>query len=199
MRILYLIALAALLSTFFSCKSQQDAKKTEIFIKEFNWTITKPVNFDTVSAEEQKRLEKKGTEAIENTYHEKIENAAKNILFLKNDQFNYFESNYQPFDSIESGNYIENFRSVNDLLYGAFEVQMPNAKLDSTSSTEIISGLTFQTFNVKISLPDNKIMDFWMYSRLFGSREFSVNIITADKEKQNVLLEAWRSSKFGGD
>lgn len=142
-------------------------------------------------------MQNKGADAIEKTYDAKVENKAKTIFVFKSDQFNYFESNYQPFDTITDGSYLESFRNVNSLLYGTFEAQMPNVKLDSSSSQEIIDGKAFQTFKVRIAFPNKMVMDFLMYSRLFEDKEFTVNIMTVDNDKQRVLLNAWKNSKFG--
>ncbi len=189
--------LLALVTILASCNVQSQTKKKEVFNKDFNWTITIPENFETVAPEEWAKLQNKGVDAIEKTYDGKVENNAKTIFVFKSDQFNYFESNYQPFDSTKDGNYLESFRSVNDLFYGTFKSQMPNATLDSASATETISGLTFQTFRVTIHFPNKMVMDCWMFSRLFGKREFTVNIMTVDKQKQKALFDAWKNSTFG--
>ena len=97
---------------------------------------------------------------------------------------------------LENGNYDESCRDINKILYGTFESQMPNTKLDSIASKEIINGLTFNKFKTTIYFPNKMVMEFLMYSRLFGKREFTVNIMTVDKAKQKVLLDAWTKSKF---
>ena len=81
-------------------------------------------------------------------------------------------------------------------MYGTFQAQIPNVKLDTISSEETIGGLKFQTFNVTTTFPNNQKMDVWMYSRLFGNKEFTVNIMTMDKAKQKLLFRAWRNSSF---
>lgn len=83
------------------------------------------------------------------------------------------------------------------MLYGTFEAQIPNAKLDSVSSIEMIDGLTFHTFKVAITYPNKMVMDFWMFSRVFGENEFTVNLMTIDKTKQGMVLNSWRKSRFG--
>ncbi|MEO5889444.1 MAG: hypothetical protein ABIQ31_04285 [Ferruginibacter sp.] len=191
--VVFLIAI-----TCSNCKGQVKKNAKEIYNKDFKWTIRIPENFDTVAADQWKKIQNRGAEAIEKTYDEKIENNAKTIFVFKSDQFNYFESNYQSFDVAKDGSYLENFRSVNGILFGTFQAQMPDAKWDSVSSTEIISGLTFLTFNVTITFPNKMVVDVWMYSRLFGKKEFTVNIMTVDKQKQKLLFDAWKNSKFEG-
>lgn len=191
-----LITLLGLIFILQSCNSQTKIDKKEFFNKDFNWTIIIPENFEIVPSEEWMKMQNKGADAIEKSYETKVENNAKTIFAFKSDQFNYFESNYQPFDTIENGNYDESCRDVNKILYGTFESQMPNAKLDSISSKEIINGLTFNKFKTTIYFPNKMIMECLMYSRLFGKREFTVNIMTVDTTKQKVLLDAWTNSKF---
>lgn len=196
----HLILVLLFATTICSCetKTQPKTEGQKIHSKEFDWTVTIPEGFETVTPEDWAKMQNRGNEAIEKTYGEKIENNSKTIFVFKSDKLNYFESNYQPFDSSAFTSYLESFRTVNNLLYGTFEAQMPDAKLDSTSSSEVIDGLTFQTFRVNITMPDNKmVMEFLMYCRLFGTKEFTVNIMTVDKEKQKILLEAWKNSKFG--
>ena len=198
MRTLFQLLLISLV-LFQSCKGQTKSTPKEIVNKDFNWRIQIPEGFESVPAEQWAKMQNRGADAIERTYDAEVENKAKTIFVFKSDQFNYFESNYQPFDSKTDGDYFENFRDVNNLLYGTFEAQMPNAKLDSTSCQETIDGKRFQTFKVTISFPNKMVMEFLMYSRLFKNREFTVNIMTVDKEKQKVLLHAWRNSKFSAE
>ena len=180
-----------------SCIGQTNNGRSNIYNKDFKWTISIPAGFDTVSAEKWSKMQDRGADAIEKTYDQKVENNANTIFVFKNDDFNYFESNYQPFDSLKDGNYLESFQEVNKMLYGTFESQLKGAQLDSVSSTATVSGLTFQTFKVVISLPNKMIMKWQMYSRLFGEKEFTVNIMTIDPSKEKELLDCWLTSKFG--
>lgn len=194
-QLLFTVLLAA--AVFVGCSEREKAKERLIYNKDFNWTITIPEDFDTLTPKEWAKIQGQGTEAIEKTYGTELENMAKTIFVFRNSKYNYFESNWQPYDTTDTTSYEETCRAVNDMLYGTLEAQMPDAKLDSTSSVETISGLEFRVFKARIILPDGKDLECRLYSRLFGNREFSVNITTLDKEKRAALLKAWRSSKFG--
>jgi hypothetical protein len=184
---------------FQSCKGKVETKTParEFYSEEFNWRIEIPEGFDTVSAEQWGKMQNRGADAIEKTYGGELENKSKTIFVTRSDQFNYFESNYQPFDTLTDGNYLETCKAVNNMVYGTFEAQMPGAQLDSSSSSDTIDGLKFQTFKVNITLPNKKIMEILMYSRLFGKKELSVNITTMDPEKRKFLFRAWKHSTFG--
>lgn len=190
--------LATILFAFTSCEAQTTTAPKEIYNKDFDWTITIPENFETVSPEDWQKLQNKGAEAIENTIDGKVDNQAKTLFVFKSDRFNYFESNYQPFDATQDGDYLESNREVQDVLYETFKAQMQNPRIDSLSSTETIDGLKFHVYKMSIYLPNDMVMELLMYSRLFGKRDFTVNILTIDKNKQKVLLQAWRESTFEG-
>ncbi|MNS30207.1 hypothetical protein D3C72_622320 [compost metagenome] len=73
---------------------------------------------------------------------------------------------------------------------------MPQAKIERSSSTEKIDGFVFQTFKVKIELPNKMVMTLLMFSRLFEKKELTVNIMYIDTSKGEKMLASWRNSKF---
>src|SRR5690606_1788507 len=146
--------------------------------------------------EEWAKMQNKGADAIEKTYNEEVVNQAKTIFVFKSDQLNYFESNYQPFDTAIDGDYLESCKNVNNMLYETFITQMPDIKIDSTSTVEKIDNLEFQTFKMKIEYPNKMTMNVLMFSRLFDKKEFTVNIMYVDKKKGEQMLDSWKKSKF---
>lgn len=180
---------------FQSCNGQTAPKK-EIYNKDFNWTITIPENFENVSTEEWAKMQNKGADAIEKTYNEEVVNQAKTIFVFKSDQLNYFESNYQPFDTAIDGDYLESCKNINNILYETFMTQMPGIKIDSTATVEKIDNIEFQTFKMKIEYPNKMVLNAILYSRLFDKKEFSVNIMYVDNKKGEQMLDSWKKSKF---
>jgi len=163
---------------------------------DFNWSIPIPKGFEKVADSSWAKMQDKGAAAIESTYDAKVDNQAKTIFVFKSDQFNYFESNYQPFDTAKDGNYQDVYKNVNDILYGTLKAQMPTAQLDSSYGRENVGGKDFNVFSLDAHINPQFTLHILMYSRLFGKKEFSVNIMYVDPEKGKALLEAWRSSSF---
>jgi len=192
MKYLFIISFAFLMN---SCKGQTN--KREFYNKQFNWKIEIPEGFEKVSSKESKINEKRGTEALEKTYGGKIPNQATTIFEFVNNETNYFDSNYQPFDTISDGNYLESCKNVNEILYNTFKTQLQDVQIDSATSTETIDSLVFQKYVIKISLPNNMTLSMLTYSRLFDKKEFSCNIMYIDKALGELILNAWRNSKFG--
>jgi len=178
-----------------SCNGQTSPSR-EIYNKEFNWTITIPENFENVSSEQWAKMQNKGADAIEKTYDNKVVNQTKVLFVFKSDQMNYFESNYQPFDTATDGNYLESCKNVNDMLYETFKTQLPDIKIDTTRTVNKIDNLEFQTFKMRVEYPNRMVLNVMMFSRLFDKKELSVNIMYVDKKKGELMLNYWTKSKF---
>lgn len=178
------------------CVGQTNPKR-EIYNQDFRWTVTIPEGFDSVSTEQWTKMQNKGADAVEKTYDEKVINNSKTIFVFRSGKLNYLESNYQPFDTAIDGNYFESCRNVNEILYQTFVTQMKDVKIDTATSTEKIDNLEFQTFRLKITYPNNMVMNAFLFTRLFDKKEFSVNIMYVDNEKGELMLDAWKKSKFG--
>ena len=178
------------------CNGQTKTAPKTLYNEDFKWTITIPKNFNNVSSKDWEKMQNKGVDAIENTYDEEVVNQTEIIFVFKNADFNYLESNYQPFDLEIDGDYLESCKNVNEILYKTFKNQIPNAVIDSSSNVETISDLEFQTFKMKIDFPNGMTMHSFMYSRLFDKKEFSVNIMYVDVKQGEKMIQAWTNSKF---
>ncbi|MFT3704147.1 MAG: hypothetical protein QM802_17400 [Agriterribacter sp.] len=172
---------------------QTDSTK-KIFSKEFKWTISIPDNFENVKPEDWAKMQNRGAEAIENTYDSKVTNRPKIIFVFKSGQFNYLEANYQPFDPAVDGDYLESCKNVNEVLYQTFKKQMPGATIDTLTTVETIDNLEFQTSKMKIEYANKLTMHLFTFSRLFGKREFSLNIMYMDESKGQLMLNSWKES-----
>jgi len=179
-----------------SCKTRPDSAAKTLHNNDFNWTITIPENFTSVSPEAWEKLQNKGAQAIEKTYGEKVENQSTTIFVFKNGDYNYLESNYQLFDPEVDGDYRESCRTVNEIVYETFVSQIPRAKIDSATSVERIGGLDFHSFKLVLDLPNGMKIRSMMYSRLFEEKDFAVNITYVDDEAGEKMREAWLSSTF---
>jgi len=178
------------------CKAQ-DTTKRIYYSKDFKWKIEIPANFDTVSVVEWAKMKNKGSQAVEKTYNQKVIDQTKTLIVFKSTGYNYFEANTQLFDTKKDGSYAASCKSVDDILYTTLKTQAPNATLDSISVKTNIGGLDFNTFIMQMKIGDNVAFSIYSFSRLFGNREFSANIMFMNSGMGDVMLDAWKKSTFG--
>ncbi|WP_172284143.1 hypothetical protein ACNFU2_18950 [Chryseobacterium sp. PTM-20240506] len=193
MRNLYILIVSLLLSQI----SYAQNTDTDFYNSDFKWKIQIPKNFEKVNNDEWAKLQGRGQEVLEKTTGQPVINQSKTIFVFKSDNFNYLEANYQPFDPKVDGNYDESNKAVNEVLYKAFKENMPKAKFDTISTKEKINNLVFNKYTIKMTLPNNMILEFQMYSRLFDKKEFSVNLMFLDPKKGEQMINAWKASQFG--
>jgi hypothetical protein len=179
-----------------SCDTEPNTNGEIVHNPQFNWTITIPDGFEKESQEGLEKLLEKGSEAIENTFDQEIENLAQTIFVFKKDETNYFDSSFQPFNPEIDGEYTTSCREVNLIIYETFMAQMPDIPMDSNSTTLNIDGLEFQQFNVIIDFPNGMQLTTHMFNRLFDKQELAVNIMYSDSKMGEKMLEAWKKSTF---
>lgn len=181
---------------FISCESKPTTENEVYHNEQFNWTIHLPDGFEKETEEEWTKMQEKGTEAIESTFDQEIDNIAQTIFVFKKDETNYFDSNFQPFNPEIDGDYVTSCKQVNLVIYETFMAQMPDIPLDSNSTTLMIDGLEFQQFNVVMNFPNGMKLTTHMFSHLFDDQEIAVNIMYSDAELGKKMMEAWKNSKF---
>lgn len=190
----YLAAL--LLFSVLACKTKKTAPPKDIYVKPFGWRITIPEGFEQLTTEQRNKLMQKGTEAIEKTYGQKIENKAEPIFFFRSGERNYMEANEQPFDTAVDGSYDESCKLINGVVYNTFSSQMQGAVVDSSSARETINGYIFHVFRIKITLPNKKVLHTIMYNRLFEKKDLTLSLTYFEEEKGEAMLNALRKSTF---
>ena len=174
----------------------QVVPKQKFFDESLKWSITIPEGFESVPAKEWSKIQNRGAQAIEDTYEEEVINLTEIIFVFRAGQFNIFESNTQPFDEELFENYEAACAETYSIVYETFTAQMPDAQVDTLTSTEVIDNLEFQKFEVKIQYPNGLVMHIFMFSRLFDDREFTVNLMYIDEEQGEKMMEAWQKSTF---
>jgi len=173
------------------------AEEKKIYSQDFKWSITIPEGFQQISEAEWRKIQNRGAAAIEDTYNEKVTDRPAMVFVFKNNQFNYFEANYQSFDPETDGDYEAMNQASKEIIYGTFEAQMAGAKLDSSSTIELIDGLSFYAFHIEVQLPNGFAMKMAMYNRLFEKKDLTIGMVTTEDEKRKLLLQALKNSIFG--
>lgn len=171
--------------------------KGEIYeSEEIGWSIEIPKDWKIISKDKVEANEEKGKSAIEKSSGLQIDTRAlKHLISFQKNQFNIFSSTSEPFKEEFPGEYQQNNKGLNEILYNAFVDQ--GIKADSASGTETIQGLEFNTFYTTVYAPDGKvILNQIMYSRLINGYDFGVSINYNNDEDKKVMIDAWEKSKF---
>lgn len=179
---------------FFSLnKLYSQSDNVEIYNEMFKWKFSIPNYFENVSPKEAEKNQAVGKEIIEKKVGQEIVNKSIKIYVFKNGNFNQLIVNYQFTNSED--NYTERFKQVSELLYQSFKEKLPNAEIKKSYSSEIISNVKFEAFEMHIS--DNKIkMNMKCFSTIIDGKILNIQIAYQDEEKGEVLISSIRKSIF---
>ena len=171
--------------------SQSD--NIEIYNEMFKWKFSVPNYFENVSPREAEKNQENGKEIIENKIGQEIVNKSVKIYGFKSGNYNQLIVNYQITKSEE--NYTERFKQVSELLYESFKEKLPNAEITRLYSSEIISNINFEVFEMHISSSNIK-MNMKCYSTIINGKILNIQIGYQDEEKGKSLISSIQKSTF---
>ncbi|TDG37620.1 hypothetical protein EZJ43_00545 [Pedobacter changchengzhani] len=173
-----------------------DVKADVYTSKEIGWSIKIPDGWDIISTDKMQVTAEIGKDAIEKTSGTKVDmSSLKNLISFKKNQFNLFSSTSQPFKEAYPGEYLENVKDLNKVIFDTYRSK--GIDVDSLSGNAVIGGLAFKTFEIKLFSKDKKrILNQIMFSRLINGFDFGVNINFNNETDRDMMLKAWKESNF---
>ena len=174
-----------------------DIIQDEYVSQEIGWRMPLPDNFEVIDHQRVEEMNSRGRDAMEQASNQSFDfSTLKNLLSLKQDQFNTFLSTSEKFDTSVGYSWEENNELVRQLIIDTYQNQGINADV-SELRTEQIDGLDFRLIEIDLYGPDGGlVMNQLMYSRLINGYDFGVNINSTNDDSKRELMEAFRRSTF---
>lgn len=169
------------------------------YSKEFNWTIELPAGFEKVSDAEWDRKKEVGLNAVEETLDADLNDILipnKTLFVVKKGVSDLMEVNLQAFDPANDGDYEESVKTVWGVIAQTFKAKMRDAVVTHEIGSEVISNLKFLKSTIIITLKNNMKIYSISYNRLFGKKDFTMNIMYMNGKNGKLLMDAWKSSVF---
>ena len=163
---------------------------------EVGWTINIPDGWQVITKDKMNALDAKGKEAISKTYNGDIDTKElKNLISFQKDQFNMFESTAQPLKEDTVGQYQQQNKAVNALVYDTYTSQ--GIKVDTASGKETIQGIVLNKLTMTIYAPNGEILLHQvMFSQLINGYDFGASISYNNEDDKKIMLDAFKNSKF---
>lgn len=163
---------------------------------ELGWTIEIPKGYTVTSKDLVQAQQEKGLKMIEKGAGAQVNtDSLKQLISFTKDKLNNFGSTSQPVHESYPGEYQENSKQLSTIIYQAFASQ--GIKADTSTGKETIMGLEFNAIYTKIySRTGDVILNQIMMSRLHKGYDFGININYNNEEDKEILLKAFRNSKF---
>lgn len=178
--------------------SQLDTLPKNVFYSdEFKWKMTIPDGFIKQSAAAFAAQQKQGAEMVGKGLNTEIDDRAQQICSYKYGRYGYFEVNKHVFSKKMYGDVHASCYQIENELYISLKNQVSSLfKMDTLHSTRIVNGLEFQYFQMEVSANNSVIAHMLVYIKLFDDKYFTVLMVYPDDASGNVMLTAWKNSKF---
>ena len=178
--------------------SQPDTLPKNVFYSdEFKWKMIIPDGFIKQSAAAFAAQQKQGAEMVGKGLNTEIDDRAQQICSFKYGRYGYFEVNKHFFSKKMYGDVQSSCYQIENELYISLKNQVsPAFKMDTLHSTKIINGLEFQYFQMEVSANNSVIAHMLVYIKLIDNKLFTALMVYPDDASGDVMLTAWKNSKF---
>ena len=164
-----------------------------IYNEIFKWSFSIPDTFENVGLTETEKNQALGKEMIEKELGQKVVNKSIKIYGFKNGIYNQLIVNYQLTQSTD--NYELRFKEVCEILYESLKTKLPTANITHSFSSEFISNIKFETFDLQISANNIK-MNIKSFSTIIDDKILNIQIGYQDNTVGEKLIAAIRESTF---
>ncbi|MDR3697075.1 hypothetical protein [Mucilaginibacter sp.] len=178
--------------------SQLDTLPKNVFYNdEFKWKMIIPDGFIKQSAAAFAAQQKHGTEMVGKGLNTEIDDRAQQICSFKYGQYGYFEVNKHTFSKKMYGDFLASCYQIENEFYTSLKNQVASTfKIDTLHSTKTINGLAFQYFQMEVAGNNKVLVHMLVYIKLFDNKYFTVLMVYPDDASGDVMLTAWKNSKF---
>jgi len=178
-----------------SCNSR--VKTKEYNFSQVGWTIAVPEDLIAMDSSQIQTQNVKGRNAIEKTLDTTVDfSATKTLISFQQNKLNNFSATITPFDPSLDGDWYEQNQAVKEILFNTFQSQIPDVKIDTSSTIEVINALEFQVFKAELTYPNQMILKTLLYSKLHKGYDFGITITYVDEKIGKKLSAILLSSRF---
>lgn len=164
--------------------------------EEVGWKINIPDGWRVMNAEQRHNMNERGKSTIQSATGVEIEtNELKNLIGFQKDRQNIFNSTIEAVGDEKIDDWEENNEALKEVIMQTYTENGISAYIES-SSKETISGIEFDTFTIKMKLPNGEIFTQIMYSAIINDYVFGVNINYLDPKYGQEMIDAFKTSKF---
>ncbi|MCK7591232.1 hypothetical protein M0G43_11655 [Subsaxibacter sp. CAU 1640] len=176
----------------FNCSNPSN----DIFVEEFNWQLSLPNELVKTEIKEIEKSKEKGIKTIEEAYNQRVIITAKKLFDYQyeNHKYNNISAQYKILDSTKS--FLNEFKRASEIMMNSVKYKFPDLEIEPNYSTQLIDGLEFQLFELKLPGDDGVTTTFINVSNIFDDKMLDVLIVYQDSLKGKKLFNAVVKSTF---
>ncbi|MDB5200671.1 MAG: hypothetical protein JWQ27_80 [Ferruginibacter sp.] len=165
--------------------------------EEIGWTINLPYEFKMIDSVENERKMNRGKKHIEDANGIIAEiSDTKTLISATKNTYNYFNATLTPFNPATDGDFRKVEKTVRDLMYKTIVQRMPDATIDSSTTTILLDGLAFAKFGITVSIKDKFTIHMLLLTKLYRGYDFGISYLYLDEETKSQIEGMLSRSQF---
>jgi hypothetical protein len=176
--------------------SQGHHDSRQYTLKEVGWTITLPPDFKVADSAKTADQMQQGKKAIEESTNTKVDMSTTKTLINATKGHNTFNVTITGFDPKTDGDFAATNQITKNMVYQTFANQMPDAKVDSNSSSTTIGGLDFDQFHVNVKVKGQTIFNMYVLTKLYKGYDFGITYLYVDEASKREIEGILDNSQF---
>jgi hypothetical protein len=164
---------------------------------QIGWTTELPQNWGEMTNADADKMTSSGLKDIKESTGVTVNaQSLRQLVNLKKNQYNYFMSSIEPYDSNAYSSYAEHFNQICDLIESAFKGK--SIQYEMARATTLIDGLEFHKMETTIFSADKKevVMNQQLLTRVINNLDFGMTLMYNNNDDKNDLEEIVKKSKF---
>jgi hypothetical protein len=195
MRIIVII-LANVVTLLSINNSAAQSPPVKLFLKEIGWTVTLPPCFNMLDSAEITSTQDRGKAMLEKANDVELNMSGLKTLASAKKGFNYFDATINSFDPEEDGNYEEAIGEAAVATYRSMAENLPDATIDSVTTSQVIDGLRFEKFEMTIKISPQVTMTMIVLSKYYKGFDFGISYLYLDEGTRKDFEEMFDKSRF---
>jgi hypothetical protein len=187
--------IALLIFTSFSSCTQPTVGQTFTFT-DIGWTINLPEGFKLLDSSAVASRIASGKQLVGQSSGINFDSSKRKLLIFAKKGSNSFMSSVTPYSEAEHDIWLNSNNQTRELLFRTISKNVPSAKFDSSSSTEIIDALVFRKFKITGNENEQVIYNSIMLSKFYKGYDFEMHYVFGDKKIGLELEEMLKHSHF---
>jgi hypothetical protein len=184
-----------LMIIFFSAAAQQ--KDSTCTFKEIGWRVTVQADFQIADNQKAEEATQRGLGMVKGATGVKGDiSHFKVLVYAKNSPGNMFQASLEDFARGSDSGLRKTMKHVKDVLYTTIAKEIPTSALDSISSIQEIDGMSFDKFDLKITLEGRGEAHTIMLSKYYKGYDFGITYSYINDSIKQEIETMLQNSKF---
>lgn len=170
---------------------------TRYFFKEIGMYMTVPNDYQPITTEEHNKIKDRGENLIEKANDIEVDaSSTKDLLSVRKGKYDYLNVTATSYRQVEKNGWEKTNKEVKNIVFHSLEEGMKGATLDSVSTKIRIDGISFDKFEITVSMDSKPLMKMVLISKFYKGYDFGIAFVSLSPQTYAELNKMVMTATF---